>query len=209
MIGMFKANLRPDDTDRFVRPLAALGLHPIGWTVLAVLPAFIGFIMLCWHNLTWGLTFFVLAGAVDLVDGAVARTMNRVTTLGAYIDGVLDRYVEFLLYLGLMIYIGSVLFLGIYMEAWFMLLVFGALMTTFVRAYADHRGLVKDQMELKRMGGLLERGERLALIYLGMLLAIIMSEDWLKLTVVITALLANLTTLQRIFFMIKYGMRQN
>src|SRR5512136_418935 len=205
---MFKAKLRPEDTDRFVRPLAALGLHPIGWTVLAVLPAFAGFIMLYWHNLTWGLTFFVLAGAVDLVDGAVARTINRVTTLGAYIDGVLDRYVEFLLYFGLMIYIGSVIFLGIYMEAWFMLLVFGALMTTFVRAYADHRGLVKDQKELKRMGGLLERGERLALIYLGMLLAIIMGEDWLKLIVVITALLANLTTLQRIFFMIRYGMSQ-
>jgi archaetidylinositol phosphate synthase len=206
---MFKAKLRPEDTDRFIRPLAELGLHPIGWTVLAALPACAGFIMLCWHNLTWGLTFFVLAGAVDLVDGAVARTMNRVTTLGAYIDGVLDRYVEFLLYLGLMTYIGSVLFLGIYMDIWFMLLVFGALMTTFVRAYADHRGLVKDQKELKRMGGLLERGERLALIYLGMLLAIIMGEDWLKLIVVITALLANLTTLQRIFFMIRYGTRQN
>jgi len=205
---MFKARLKPEDTDRFVRPLAALGLHPIGWTVLAVLPAFAGFVMLYWHNLTWGLTLFVFAGAVDLVDGAMARTMNKVTTLGAYIDGILDRYVEFLLYLGLMLYLGSVLFLGIYMEAWIMLLLFGALMTTFVRAYADHRGLVKDQKELKRMGGLLERGERLALIYLGMLLAIIMGEDWLKLLVVITALLANLTTLQRIFFMIRYGMKQ-
>jgi len=206
---MFKAKLRPEDTDRFIRPLAALGLHPIVWTVLAILPALAGFIMLYWHNLMWGLVLFILAGAVDLVDGAVARAMNRVTTLGAYVDGVLDRYVEFLLYLGLMLYLGSVVFLGIHMEVWFMLLVFGALMTTFVRAYADHRGLVKNQKELKRMGGFLERGERLALIYLGMLLALIIGEYWLELIVVITALLANLTVIQRIFFMIRYGLTQN
>jgi len=92
------------------------------------------------------------------------------------------------------------------MEIWFMLLVFGSLMTTFVRAYADHRGLVKDQQKLKRMGGLLERGERLALIYAGMLLAVFMGQGILELAIVVTAILANLTTLQRIASAIKYGM---
>jgi archaetidylinositol phosphate synthase len=203
---MLKARLKPEETDRFVQPLASLGLDPIGWTVLAALPAAAGFVMLYRHDLLFGLCLFILAGAIDLVDGAVARAMNRVTSLGAFIDGVLDRYVEFLLYLGLMIYLGPILFLSVSMEIWFTLLVFGSLMTSFVRAYADHRGLVKDQQKLKSMGGLLERGERLALIYAGMLLAVFMGQGILELAVAATAILANLTTLQRIASAIKYAM---
>ncbi len=181
-----------------MRPLAGIGLSPMGWTMLAILPAVMGLFMLYSHNLGWGLIFFALAGAVDLVDGAVARSLNQVTVLGAYVDGVLDRYVEFFLYLGLMIYLGPAAFFGLPGYIWIMLLLFGALMTTFVRAYADHRGLVKDQAELKRMGGILERGERLALLYLGMLLAVFWGELWLQAAIAIVALLANLTALQRI-----------
>jgi len=161
--------------------------------------------MLYRHSLMWGLILFALAGAVDLVDGAVARTMNQVTVLGAYVDGVLDRYVEFLLYLGLTIYLGPEEFFMLPGYIWMMLLLFGALMTTFVRAYADHRGLVKDQAELKRMGGILERGERLALLYLGMLLAVFWGELWLQGAIVIVALLANFTALQRVRFAVRWG----
>lgn len=202
---MLKSRLKPEDTDRLVKPLAGLGLSPMGWTMLAILPALAGLFMLSRHSLMWGLIFFALAGAVDLVDGAVARTMNQVTILGAYVDGVLDRYVEFLLYLGLMLYLGPGKFFMLPGYIWMMLLLFGALMTTFVRAYADHRGLVKDQAELKRMGGILERGERLALLYLGMLLAVFWGELWLQVAIVIVALLANLTALQRVRFAVRWG----
>lgn len=202
---MLKSRLKPEDTDRLVKPLVGLGLSPMGWTMLAILPALAGLFMLYRHSLMWGLIFFALAGAVDLVDGAVARTMNQVTVLGAYVDGVLDRYVEFLLYLGLMLYLGPEKFFGLPGYIWMMLLLFGALMTTFVRAYADHRGLVKDQAELKRMGGILERGERLAMLYLGMLLAVFWGELWLQVAIVIVTLLANFTALQRVRFAVRWG----
>jgi archaetidylinositol phosphate synthase len=204
---MFKSRLKPEDTDRLVKPLARLGLSPMGWTMLAILPALVGFLMLYLHSLAWGLLLFALAGAVDLVDGAVARALNQVTTLGAYVDGVLDRYVEFLLYLGLMLYLGPGNFVGLPGYIWMMLLLFGALMTTFVRAYADHRGLVKDPAELKRMGGLLERGERLVLLYLGMVLAVLWGVQWLEGVIVLVVLLANLTALQRVMFAVKHGKR--
>lgn len=202
---MLKSRLKPEDTDRLVRPLASIGLSPMGWTLLAILPALAGLFMLYRHSLAWGLLLFALAGAVDLVDGAIARSMNQVTVLGAYVDGVLDRYVEFLLYLGLMLYLGPGNFFGLPGYIWMMLLLFGALMTTFVRAYADHRGLVKDQAELKKMGGILERGERLALLYLGMLLAVFWGELWLQVAIVIVTLLANFTALQRVLFAVKHG----
>lgn len=84
------------------------------------------------------------------------------------------------------------------------LLLFGAVMTSFVRAYADHRGIVKDPEDLKRMGGLVERAERLILLYAGMFLGIF-DLRWLMIVVAITAVLANLTALQRIMFALRRG----
>jgi hypothetical protein len=55
------------------------------------------------------------------------------------------------------------------------------------------------------MGGILERGERLALLYLGMLLAVFWGELWLQGAIVIVALLANFTALQRVRFAVRSG----
>ena len=132
---------------------------------------------------------------------------NQATAKGAFLDGVVDRYVELLLYLGLLFYLGRGEFLGLPYEAWFMLLFFGSLMTTFVRAYADHRGIVKGEAELKKMGGLLERFERLMLLYAGMFLGLFNTE-WLMVVIAITAVLANATALQRIAFAIRHGVEE-
>lgn len=201
---MLKANLKSEETDRLVRGFAALGLSPNGWTLLSLVPAVAGMAALSLHSLAAGLALFVLSGFIDMVDGAVARATGQSTTKGAFIDGVVDRYVELMLYLGLLFFLGRGEFLFLPYEAWFILLIFGAVMTSFVRAYADHRGLVKDQAKLKEMGGLLERGERLLLLYAGMLLGTL-DQRWLMIAVVLTALLANLTALERIVFALRHG----
>lgn len=199
---MLKANLKSEETDRLVRGFAAIGLSPNGWTLLSLVPATAGLAALSLHNLAAGLALFVLSGFIDMIDGAVARAIGKATAKGAFIDGVVDRYVELMLYMGLLFYLGRGEFLFLPYEAWFVLLIFGGVMTSFVRAYADHRGLVKDQAELKEMGGLLERGERLLLLYAGMA-AGLFSSQWLILVVAITAVLANVTALQRIAFAVK------
>jgi phosphatidylglycerophosphate synthase len=129
---------------------------------------------------------------------------HQATAKGAFLDGVVDRYVELMLYLGLLFYLGRGEFLGLPYEAWFMLLFFGSLMTSFVRAYADHRGIVKGEMKLKKMGGLLERFERLMLLYAGMFLGLF-NTQWLIMVIAITVVLANATALQRIAFAIRHG----
>jgi len=200
---MLKANLKTEQTDRLVQGLAHLGLSPNGWTLLSLVPAAAGLAALAAaHSLVAGLVLFVLSGFIDMVDGAVARATGQASARGAFIDGVVDRYVELLLYLGLLLFVGRGEFLGLPNELWFMLLIFGAIMTAFARAYADHRGLVKDERELKKMGGLLERGERLLLIYAGMAAGIFRPE-WLVAVVALTAVLANATALQRIWFAVK------
>ncbi|MDM7940029.1 MAG: CDP-alcohol phosphatidyltransferase family protein [Methanothrix sp.] len=200
---MLKANLRSEQTDGLVKCLAVLGLSPNAWTLLSLAPAVGGLVALLQHHLAAALALFVLSGFIDMVDGAVARATSQATVRGAYIDGVVDRYVELLLYLGLLFYLGPGEFMGLQRDAWFMLLVFGALMTSFSRAYADHRGVVKDPRELKRMGGLLERGERLILLYAGMV-AGLANTEWLMAAVAVAAVLANGTALQRISFAVRH-----
>ena len=201
---MLKARFKPEETDRLAGGLAALGLSPNAWTLLSMFPAVAGMAALIQGRLAWGLLLFSLSAFIDIVDGTVARVTGQASIKGAFIDGVVDRYVELLLYLGLLAYLGRGEFLGLPREIWFMLLFFGSLMTTFVRAYADHRGLVKGEAELKKMGGLLERFERLMLLYAGMLLGLFNTE-WLMAVVALTALLANLTALQRIAFSIRHA----
>ena len=194
--------------DRSLAGLSRLGLSPNAWTALALAVAIGGFFALVGHRLLLGLLLFLISGALDMVDGAVARTTGRASAEGAFLDGVLDRYVEALLILGIFFYLGPETSFFIPIGAWIAILIFGAVMTSFVRDYADHRGLVKDQGVLaKEMGGLLERAERLTLIYSGMVGALLFGNGWLLGAIVLAAVLSNLTAVQRIFLAIRYGRR--
>jgi len=176
-----------------------LGIPPNVWTLLALIPAVFGFASLYYHNLILGLIFFIISGFIDAVDGAVARVTGSETDKGAYLDGVIDRYVEILLYLGLLFY-GLQEFL-IPSPAWISLLIFGSIMTSYARAYADHKGIVTEPEELKSMGGILERFERLTLIFIGMLAGYFVLI-YLTYAVILVAVLANITALQRILFVV-------
>jgi archaetidylinositol phosphate synthase len=203
---MLKSHL---DTEKLSVKLGMLfshvGLSPNTWTVLAIIPALLGFISLvAYQNLLWGLLFFLASGVIDAIDGAVARVTSRVSAMGAFLDGVIDRYVEFLLYLGLLFFlmaVGPVFLVPNYV--WINLLLFGAIMPTFIRSYADHRKVVTDQRDLRRMGGLLERAERLTLLYLGLLLGVF-DVMWLVYIVAAAAVLANFTAFQRLWFVLRY-----
>src|SRR4030066_1481397 len=57
--------------------------------------------------LTGGL--LILVGALfDMLDGAVARTKNKMTRFGAFLDSVLDRYSDAFLFLALAWYLAEI-----------------------------------------------------------------------------------------------------
>ncbi|VVB64594.1 Archaetidylinositol phosphate synthase [uncultured archaeon] len=201
---MLKSRLSTERTDRMLCWFSALGLGPNHWTMLALVPASAGFLALAGHHLAFGLVLFAASGFIDMVDGAVARATNSSTARGAFIDGVLDRYVELFLCLGLTLYLGPEAYLQLPISFWMVLMIFGSVMTSFVRAYADHRGVLKDPILQKRMGGLLERAERLMVLYLGMLLGIF-DGRWLLWAIIMVAVLSNVTAVQRIIFAVRNG----
>lgn len=167
-------------------------------TILAGSFAIIGFINLLSSSLIWALVFYLIASLLDFVDGAVARTTKTVTKFGAYIDTIMDRYVEGSVFLGLMfLKLPTILLSG---EAWAFLAMFGALVTTYAKAAAKEKELVNQELK----GGLMSRGERLFLIFVALILGIIY-PDFVYMTYVLAliAILANITAIQRVYSAIR------
>jgi len=199
------------DTDKISVKIGLIfsgfGISPNTWTILALIPAFFGFLSLYSGDLFTALILFLISGFIDAVDGAVARVTGRVTAMGAFLDGIIDRYVEILIYVGLLFFILR-MDVEFYLPnaVWLALLIFGALMPTYIRAYADHRNVVTEPKDHKKMGGLLERTERLSILYIGMLFGCY-DPNFLIYFIAILAILANITALQRLWFVVNYRKR--
>ncbi len=182
------------------RFFARVPISPNAWTIISLLVAVLGFAALALRGMFFGLVLFFLAGAVDAIDGAVARATKKTTRLGAYLDGMADRFVEALLIFGLMAFgIPEFVIPG---YAWLaLLLFFGTCMTSYARAYADHRKVI-DEKEIEKMGGALERAERLMLIFAGMV-AWFINPICATYVIALTSLLAFITVVQRVEFVVR------
>ncbi len=130
-------------------------------------------------------TIIFIAGAMDMLDGAVARLTGTATRFGAFFDSVIDRYSDIVLYLGLIIYFGKmprmtyVVLVGI--------CIMGSMMTSYTRARAES---LLDKCKV----GFLERPERVVLLILGTWFYRVEHVLW------VIAVLSNWTVISRIIF---------
>jgi CDP-diacylglycerol--glycerol-3-phosphate 3-phosphatidyltransferase/archaetidylinositol phosphate synthase len=140
---------------------------------------------------------FVVADFADYIDGDVARAQSTASDRGDILDGVLDRYVDFLILLALTLraldVVGgssrSMAGLGP-APLWTIavagaLAIFGAIMPSYVRAVASANG----RSTPESVGG---RGTRNRVIVVAILVA---QPAW---GLVIVALLANAAALHRV-----------
>lgn len=125
----------------------------------------------------------ILAGLCDLLDGSVARRQGRVSKFGAFLDSILDRYADLILFLGLLVYYAQVnRFLYAFLAGAAMA---GSVMVSYARARAE--SLVPTS-EI----GFFERPERLAIMILGALFNRMPVALW------ILAIGPNITVIHRI-----------
>lgn len=120
-------------------------ISPMTWTYIAFFFPLIGFIFVLLGRVWAGIALFLLGGILDEIDGKVARFTNRVTYLGGFVDGVVDRFADFFLIL-------SFFFLDfpqwiIDIRITLFVLLFVTLMPPFIVAYANHRKAVPDPTE--------------------------------------------------------------
>lgn len=100
----------------------------------------------------------VLSGVCDILDGRIARATGATSRYGAFIDSLLDRYIELLFFVGFAFFarhagaggVAATLALG------------SSVLVSYARAMGESLGV-------ECTGGLMQRGERLALLCLGSL----------------------------------------
>lgn len=145
--------------------------------------------------------FVVLAaGFFDMLDGALARRTNRVTSSGAVLDSILDRVSEAVLLLGILIFYlffsDSRSTLGILLVC---LALIGSPLASYIRARAEAIGI-----ECKI--GLFTRPERVIVLVVGLLASPI--NNALIIALAIIATLSFVTAGQRLFYVLKQTRNQ-
>jgi phosphatidylglycerophosphate synthase len=159
------------------------------WTMLGFILMLLSAYLLVERSFLYAAAVFAVAAFIDSVDGAVARHRKEASRFGAYLDTVVDRYTEGIIAVALLLVALPYFLLPHYF--WVGLYLFGSMMTTYVKAAA------KEKLNKEVKGGLLERPERLLILFAG-ILAAIFSPLYLTYVIVFLAVVTNLTALQRI-----------
>lgn len=179
------------------RLFSQLPISPNSYTWLTLLPAVLGFVaVVCGYILT-GVLLFICSGLLDLVDGAVARHTGKTSRYGAFLDGSLDRVVDFFVifsYLWLPIQVPE---WGLELEAWIVIAIYAAILPSFEVAYANHRQAVDDPDETV-IWRILHRGEMYTLMLLVPFISVF-SAVWAGYVLIILVSLSVITTLQTFF----------
>ena len=81
-----------------------LGFSPNGVTFLGLLITLIASVFVSQGQFILGAILILLGGALDLIDGGLARHKGKVTKFGALLDSVIDRVQEASVLLGLSVY---------------------------------------------------------------------------------------------------------
>lgn len=168
------------------KAVGRLGLSPNLTSMLSVVVAGLAGLFFFNHSLVWGTIFIALSGALDMIDGAVARATGKASRFGTVLDHVLDRYAEFLMMLGI---IGGG-YVGWY---WGLFSLFGMAMASYTRAKAESVGVERCEV------GLAERQEKLIILMMGAI-GSVFYQGALELASIMVGVLSHITVVQRLTY---------
>ena len=187
--GVF-SNYLEAPTTRF---LTSLGVSPDALSIMGFLVA-VGAACLAGANLLLAAGLVFLAASVlDMLDGALARTTDRVNAKGALLDSVTDRLSEGALLIGLGVHAAlSGISQGRLVAT--LVLLLAALLFSQMVSYVRARG---EGLGVACKVGLMTRAERVVLLSLGLVLQGAGLDPALLVTVGIVDALSLVTTVQR------------
>ena len=160
---------------------ASTGLSPNFWTLVGLVFALASALVYglgMEFGLIIGGILLLVSGFFDMVDGQVARATGKTSQKGSYLDSMFDKIAEVAIFLGLLI--------GGYAEPYLVILAITlSLLVSYARAKSD-------ALSIKLQGvGIGERAERLLVI------AIIGIIGYMEPAVIIVAIIAGITLVQR------------
>jgi len=171
----------------------SIGLTPNGITVIGVVLAFLAALIYAFWRGDWRLLFLatillLFSGFCDALDGVVARIFGQATVFGGYLDSLLDRYADAVVFAG-------IIFGGLCAPEflyWGLVAIIGSLLVSYSRARAEAAGIKMESI------GLAERAERLLVLVIAGLVGVFWQPvNVMSAAMVLLAVLTNLTVVQR------------
>lgn len=181
--------------------LSPIPLTPNQWTLISFLAGIVGFISFIKNDILVGCLFFLVSFILDIVDGSVAKYRSVQTPFGDYLDGISDVAVDSLFLIGLWI-IGypslNILGYGLGSDYILFICLVGMFLTSFAKSHAAYSN-VHWRSKLDKMHGLLQRGERSALLFFAAVILLI--DPYItSYLLLLTGLLSIFTVFQRFLF---------
>jgi archaetidylinositol phosphate synthase len=176
----------------------SLGLSPTFWSAIAFALAILSSILfgiskfldandIMFPSQIIASILLLISGFFDVVDGCVARVLNKSTPKGAFLDSNFDKISEALIFIG--IAIG-----GLSNPILAMIALSSSILVSYLRARSESLGI-----ELKGVG-VGERAERLVILSICGLIPITGSIQW---GVIIIIFLSIFSFIQRFWFVLK------
>lgn len=166
------------------RIVARTHLSPNAITVIGLILNLIVATIIANGNLMLGGLMLLLAGAFDVVDGAVARATNQVSKFGSFFDSTIDRYADAVILGGVLVHLTRTDAGTVPILLTFITLV-GSLMISYTRSRAEALGIRGDV-------GFAQRAERVIILSVALLISQPVYGLW------VLAILTQFTVLQRI-----------
>jgi len=133
------------------------------------------------------------SGFCDMLDGVIARIYQQQSVFGGFLDSLLDRYADAIVYAGVIIG-------GLCDLLWGLAALAGSLLVSYSRARAEATGIKMESV------GVAERAERMIILAAASVAAIFWPQvlnfgflniSALNIGIIILAVLSNFTVLQR------------
>lgn len=170
----------------------SIGLTPNIISLIGLVLAFLSALSYAiWQNSSLSLllaaVLLLLSGFCDALDGVVARIYEQTTAFGGFLDSLLDRYADAIVFAGVIVG-------GLCDTLWGLVALIGALLVSYTRARAEATGTKMESV------GIAERAERIIVLATVSIVAIFWLPA-LNIGIILLALLSNLTVLQRALYM--------
>ncbi len=127
---------------------------------------------------------FFSSGFCDVLDGVIARIYQQTSMFGGFLDSLLDRYADAVVYAGLIVG-------GLCSPIWGLASLVGSVMVSYSRARAEAADIKMESI------GIAERAERMLILGVASIAAVFWIEA-LNYGIIMLAILSNFTVLQRV-----------
>jgi len=167
-----------------------IGLTPNRVSAIGIVLAFLSALAYtAWQTNTFYLllatVLLLLSGFCDALDGMLARLYHETTPFGGFLDSLLDRYADAIVY-------AAIIISGLCDALWGLTALIGSLLVSYTRARAEAAGIKMESI------GLAERAERIIILAIATVTAAFwQSKTAMNAGIILLAVLSNLTVLQR------------